>query len=230
MAVAYLIRHGQASFGAANYDALSEIGKQQSTVLGLALRDRLPSEVRIISGAMVRHRETAGLCLAALGRELPETVLPAWNEYDHMGVLEGYHAANPGAAQQFAELAASTGPHKAFQDMFDQALRRWVNATDDPAYAENWTAFTARARTALDTLLDGLGSAGTALVFTSGGPISAICAGLLGLPAEGWLALNRVVVNSSLTKIVRGRSGTSLISFNDHAHLESAPRELLTYR
>jgi hypothetical protein len=43
------------------------------------------------------------------------------------------------------------------------------------------------------------------------------------------VALNRVTVNTGVTKIVSGRAGTSLLSFNDHGHLEGAA-ELLTYR
>jgi len=57
-----------------------------------------------------------------------------------------------------------------------------------------------------------------------------VCAKLLGLPSEGFLSVNRVAVNAALTKIVRGRSGTSLVSYNDHAHFEGEHRDLLTYR
>ncbi len=35
----YLIRHGQASFGAANYDVLSNVGVQQAEHLGTYLSD-----------------------------------------------------------------------------------------------------------------------------------------------------------------------------------------------
>ena len=37
MTTIYLIRHGQASFGAANYDQLSNKGEQQATLLGSIL-------------------------------------------------------------------------------------------------------------------------------------------------------------------------------------------------
>jgi hypothetical protein len=39
-----------------------------------------------------------------------------------------------------------------------------------------------------------------------------------------------VVVNASVTKVVVGRRGTSLVSFNDHSHLEAAEPGLVTYR
>ena len=37
-------------------------------------------------------------------------------------------------------------------------------------------------------------------------------------------------INAGITKIATGRSGLSLISFNEHAHLEIRGREVVTYR
>jgi broad specificity phosphatase PhoE len=67
-------------------------------------------------------------------------------------------------------------------------------------------------------------------VFTSGGVVSAICASILGLTPEAFLSVNRTMVNASLTKIVHGRSGTSLVSLNEHGHFDGPNRELLSYR
>jgi hypothetical protein len=52
---------------------------------------------------------------------------------------------------------------------------------------------------------------------------------LLGLPLERWPEFARIVVNASLTKVTIGRSGTVLLTFNDHAHFED-DRSLITYR
>jgi len=41
-------------------------------------------------------------------------------------------------------------------------------------------------------------------------------------------SFNHVVVNAAITKVVSGRRGVSLISFNEHGHLE--PDQLVTYR
>jgi broad specificity phosphatase PhoE len=71
---------------------------------------------------------------------------------------------------------------------------------------------------------------GTVLASTSGGVIAAICADLLGIGGAGWLELNRVMVNASVTKLIAGSSGNfTMVSFNDHAHLEH-DRSLITYR
>jgi broad specificity phosphatase PhoE len=81
---------------------------------------------------------------------------------------------------------------------------------------------------ALDDAVGGLASGETGLVITSGGVIAACCARLLGVPASAFVAFNHVVVNAAVTKVVHGRRGTSLVSFNEHAHLE--PEGLVTYR
>jgi hypothetical protein len=64
---------------------------------------------------------------------------------------------------------------------------------------------------------------------TSAGVIAVVCARLLGLRVEEWPALARVMVNASLTKVISGRTGQRLLTFNDHAHLEH-DRALITYR
>jgi len=66
MAVVYLIRHGQASFGKANYDQLSDLGHQQSIRLGLAWAERLPMFDKVYLGSMLRHKQTANNCLTAM--------------------------------------------------------------------------------------------------------------------------------------------------------------------
>src|SRR4029450_1607156 len=63
MAVAYLVRHGQASFGAADYDVLSEAGRAQSAVLGAELARRGVVPDRVVTGSSARARETPAVAL-----------------------------------------------------------------------------------------------------------------------------------------------------------------------
>ena len=65
MATIYLFRHGQASFGADDYDKLSPLGERQATVLGQYLRDHDIALDAAYSGDLLRQRETAQLALAA---------------------------------------------------------------------------------------------------------------------------------------------------------------------
>ena len=73
-------------------------------------------------------------------------------------------------------------------------------------------------------------------VATSGGPIAMAAALLVAgravdAPALAtlWAALNRVSVNTGVTKVIAGRRGLSMSTYNEHTHLETDAR-LLTYR
>jgi broad specificity phosphatase PhoE len=70
----------------------------------------------------------------------------------------------------------------------------------------------------------------TALVVSSGGAIAAITAALLGVPPNALIAFNHVSVNTAITKLVVGRGRTTLISSNEHAHVEEVDASLMSYR
>ncbi|RSM80388.1 histidine phosphatase family protein [Kibdelosporangium aridum] len=202
MPLVYLIRHGQASFGADDYDVLSPVGHQQGKHVGAELRRRGVRAGQVWSGTLKRQRDTA--LAAELDADLQQD--PRWNEFDHMGLVREIQGD-------------SVTPH-GFQQSLDAALRNWGGLVD----------FTEAVGSALDDLLKALPSGQTGVVFTSGGVIAAVCAKLWGLDAAGFVAVNRVSVNCGITKLVHGRSGTSLVTYNDHAHFEGEHRDLLTYR
>lgn len=221
-----LVRHGQASFGAADYDVLSEIGEQQAEIVArrLALMD---PPARIVEGTMVRQRDTAEIIGGRLAG-VPRSADPRWDEYDHEDLLRVV-ADDPDYQDELDALNDPDGsPARVFQAVLEASLRRWLES-DGAGYAESWPAFVARVWSAADELLDELDSGQTAIAVTSGGVVSAVCTAALDLGPTQWLRLNRVVVNTSLTRVVRGRGGTNIVSINDHAHLEGHD-DLLTYR
>lgn len=225
MGVIRLVRHGQASFGLKNYDQLSDLGESQSTLLGESLKDRLGDVDLVVCGAMKRHRQTAEAALAAIGLDIAPTVDTRWDEFDHEQVIERFKPAYRSKTVMVADLARRGDPRRQFQLLFDDALERWTGGGHDDEYAESWPAFVDRANAGLGALA----GAGNVLVFTSGGPVSAVAARLLGLGPDGWLRLNRTCANCSETKIVAGRSGVSLVTWNAHPWFDGQ-RELLTYR
>jgi broad specificity phosphatase PhoE len=91
MAVIYLIRHGQASFGSEDYDHLSELGQRQAGILGAYLkRSSIPFDA-LLSGALRRQQDTLAGIVDALGPKTPgPSVMDAFNEYDHVGVIRAY--------------------------------------------------------------------------------------------------------------------------------------------
>src|SRR5215212_4740339 len=88
MSVVLLVRHGQASWGAADYDRLSSLGEQQSRVLGAALAARGVRPDLVVRGAMRRHRQTAEAAAAAAGWAGDVVEDAGWNEFDHQQMLD----------------------------------------------------------------------------------------------------------------------------------------------
>ena len=58
MGTLYLVRHGQASFGAEDYDQLSALGRQQAVRLGEHWRARGLGFDAVITGTLRRHTQT----------------------------------------------------------------------------------------------------------------------------------------------------------------------------
>jgi len=226
----YLIRHGQAAFGEADYDRLSERGTQQARVLGASLTQALRAAHVAVCGDMQRHRQTAQACLDAMGRAVEWRTDAQWNEFDHERIVHAYRPDDADHASLRAELMASPDPRRAFQAMFEAAVARWVGGAHDADYAETWPAFRARCRQALDDLLMQLPRATDALVFTSGGPIATIAQDLLQIPDSHGFKLNWMLVNGGVTKLIVGRRGAHLSTLNGHAHFERGPAGLITYR
>jgi broad specificity phosphatase PhoE len=219
MPVVHLIRHGQASFGAADYDVLSDVGHQQAKLVADALVRRGVRPDRMVAGSLRRQLDTAATCAEAAAWDLPADVDPRLNEYDHVALMR----------EQVPAPGFGPAVGRAFQQTLDVALLDWIDSKRPGADGRTFAQWRDDVLAAQRDVVSSLGRGGTGLVFTSGGVLAAICADLLGLDPAGFVALNRVMVNTGITKIVSGRGSTSLISFNDHGHLEGTP-ELLTYR
>lgn len=227
MPTIYLIRHAQASFGRSDYDRLSPQGEQQAAVLGEALTARGLKPTLIVAGAMRRHAQTAEIVLKAAHIEGPVEVDAGLNEFDHDHVIVAYKPAYKRRAVLLADLARTGHPARAFQEMFSAATQRWAEGEDD-GYPESFAAFCQRSEDAVRRTADRLGKGETAIVFTSGGPIAAVTSRLLNGTDDLWLKLNPVTINTGITKVTAGRSGLTLVSYNEHGHLDGT--ELLSYR
>jgi len=219
VSVLYLVRHGQASFGSDDYDRLSARGDEQSQALGRQLLHSGVAPERIVTGSMTRQRQTAQGLLDAAGWASPTDleVDPGWNEFNASDLIAAYPEKDP----------AATTDTRAFQRILEKASTRWASGDHDGDYRETFSAFTRRVDHALDDVLGSLGSGRSAVVVSSSGAIAWAAARLLDAGFPQWLALNRVTVNSGVTKIVSGASGQSLVTYNEHSHL---PADRVTYR
>ena len=208
MSVLYLVRHGQASFGTDDYDRLSDLGKEQSRITGRFLAAQGIEPDRIVHGEMLRQRQTAEGLLEGMGLSMDAHVDSGWNEYaawELTGVLDD---VDPRAKHD----------SKIFQGELERGAARWASGEHDEDYTETYKQFTSRVERALDDAVAAMESGQTTIVVSSAGAIAWTAARLIGGGFDQWMAFNRVTINTGITKIITGQSGTSLISFNDHGH------------
>lgn len=238
MTTLYLVRHGQASFGAADYDELSALGQRQSALLGQWWRQTGRRVESVALGAMKRHRQTAEACLQAQGADAGEPrVDPGLNEYDFEGILRihrpdlGDHVA---VGRYLAEQAAQgVDPKRAFQRVFNEAVARWTSGAHDADYPESWPAFKQRCVASVWQAAAQARERGHAsvAVFTSGGPIAAIAQAALGVPDAQAFDLAWALLNAGVTQLSARAGRLRLAHFNNVAHLDVAcDPALLTFR
>jgi broad specificity phosphatase PhoE len=219
MGVLLLVRHGQASYGAEDYDVLSDAGAEQSRVLGRVLAAQGLEAAAVVHGAMRRQRDTATLLAESAGWAVSVELDEGWDEFDHLGVA----ARGPSPDAHLED-------RRTFQQAFDAATARWSSGEHDEEYAETWSAFVARVTGALDRACE---RDGVTVVVSSGGPIAVVCATLVepaATPAElprYWHRFNTVTLNAAVTRILVGSTDRRLLSFNEHSHL---PQHLVTHR
>jgi broad specificity phosphatase PhoE len=221
------VRHGQASFGAADYDRLSTRGLEQANVVAQHLMGEGARIDVAVSGALGRQRATAEPIAAALGCELE--IDSRWDEYDADQILT-HHSTSSVRQQRAPGSDAPEVSSREFQDVLERAVLDWIAAGTAGSAAESWPRFSERVSSALTDLHGRLSSGQTALVCTSGGVLAVLCTRLLSVPDPTFVVFNRVTVNAGITRVLLGRSGATLLSFNEQAHLLSDGRWLVTYR
>lgn len=233
MSTLYLIRHGQASFGQENYDQLSELGHAQAQRAGRALSQRIPQFDAVVLGTMHRHRQTAEAFFEEYGHSL-DTLNPGfdagWNEYDHQDILAQLRPELATAASTQQYVAAQPNPKQAFEQIFNDAIDRWIRGEHDEDYIESWAVYHQRVTAALKNIIKQHAQVKNIAVFTSGGPISLVAQSLLGVPAERIMQLNWTLVNCGITKLVATGSRTFVASLNEHAHFEGEDKSFITYK
>ena len=233
MTTIHLVRHGQASLGAADYDRLSATGVRQSELLGRWWKQLGMRFDAVAIGSHRRHRDSALACLAALGVPFDPAEDAALDEFDGEAVLRAHRAdlADGGAIERF--FASEAEPARAFQSIFGAAVVRWVGGEHDGDYGEPWPAFRSRCLGAFEAIVRRAKDEGHAnvAVFTSGGPITVACQAALGIPDARVLSLNWALLNAGVTRIRAASSGLRLAQFNAVPHLEVAGDDsLLTHR
>jgi len=216
MGTLYLVRHGQASLGAADYDALSELGTRQCRALGEWFAARGIRFEAVLRGTLTRHVQSLAGIVEGYGSGLPEALpWPGLNEYDSYALLRTVH---PGP------LVPPTSPEAARSHfrLLRDALTRWVAGETRPEGMPNWANFSAGVAAALDHVRSR--HEGEVLLVSSGGPIATAVHQVLCTPPAAMIELNMRIRNSALTEFVFTPRRHVLQSYNHLPHLDAAER------
>lgn len=232
----YLIRHGQASFGADNYDRLSDTGVMQSVILGDHLAQRSVPFDAVYTGGMDRQEKTAEQVLKRYlkrGQTLPDPVVDnRFNEYDAHAVWQTHAALMRSEGDELLdafEKDRSNG--KKFQKVFAKVLNRWISGAYDTPGVETWQAFKARVSEGLLTLIRAWQSSHTIAVFSSGGAISVAVQQSLNLSDPDAIELSWQIMNGAVTRMKFSGDRLTLSGFNNVTHFEiTGDNRFLTYR
>ena len=220
----YLVRHGQASFGKANYDELSELGARQAYWLGEYFHSLSLTFDRVVTGSLLRQQDTAKHLLQGLRQNLPVTIDPGFNEFDFKTVATVYcHAAG-------IDLPSTQHGGKLFFQMLRNAILAWSAGelhtnTDDngPSIAgqhglESWPDFNDRVADAMKAIVSSE-SDENVLVVSSGGAMALAVSQILGCDVETMIDLNMQTRNTGFHQLFFNQRGFQLSSFNALPHL-----------
>ena len=240
MSTLLLIRHGQASFGAGDYDKLSELGITQSFFLGEYWVERGMKLDAVFSGEQVRQKHTLEIVsdvYRAAGSDFPESgINGAFNEYDATGIMT--HLL-PKLLKENSELQEivnkssgidtnSPEGRKIFQLAFEIVMDHWIAGKTEVEEVETWAHFKARVLDGIKKIVADFPSGKTVAVFTSGGAISATLQYAIQSPDKVALGLGWVVKNGSVTEFRYNADRFTLTGFNMTPHFYDDV--LVTYR
>ena len=205
-----LIRHGQASLGAQDYDRLSALGLTQARLLGARLgRDgsaTTQDEPLVVTGSMRRHRQTLN-CLGMKGRSRVDQSL---NEFTVNELIKSAVAQARCLGLKVPDSRIFEDPvaHlQALLDWFPEVLDVWQQGRLTCPHNGTWQSFRQRVLAPVEGWRVALEGGRDVLVVTSAGVISAVAAELLGRSLAWQRELNVTLYNSAITELILGDDG-----------------------
>lgn len=222
MGTIYLVRHGQASFGADDYDQLSDLGRRQSEQLGHYWAQRGFKPDAVITGSLKRHAQTWAGIAEGVGAGLSPLVWPGLNEYDSHAVIQTVHPT-PLPRPDTPEL------YKQHFRLLRDGLAMWMAGTVTPHGMPTYEDFVQGITQALDHVRTHHQGQNVVIV-SSGGPISTIVGHILGTSPEKTIELNMRIRNSAVSELQFNPKRHMLLTYNTLPHLDDPSfKDWITY-
>jgi broad specificity phosphatase PhoE len=215
MGTLYLVRHGQASFGAADYDQLSALGARQCQALGRWFAERGVQFEAVLRGSLRRHAQSLEALAQGHGNVPQPLLWPGLNEYDGEAVVRAVH---PGP------LAPADTPdaYRHHFRLLREGLLAWMAGSTQPAGMPPYADWVAGIVGALDHVRTRY--SGNVLVVSSGGPIATAVGQVLGTSPATTIDLNYRMRNSAVTELTFTPKRHLLVTYNHLPHLDTPER------
>ncbi|MBT9507721.1 histidine phosphatase family protein [Rhodoferax sp.] len=213
MGTLYLVRHGQASFGAEDYDNLSPLGQQQSVRLGEYFRQKGITFDAVLTGTLRRQVQTYAGIRQGGGFDLEALVWPGLNEYDSEAVIATMH-------DHKLEKPDTPEMYRHHFRLLRDGLTQWMNGVVSPKGMPSYPEFQHGVTSALEHVRKHC--EGNVLIVSSGGPISTAVGHVLGTMPETTIELNMRIRNSAITEFAFNPKRHTLLTYNTLPHLEHA--------
>jgi len=237
MSKIFLIRHGQASFLADDYDNLSNKGIEQSEALGNYFYDNEIQFDKIYIGNLKRHRQTFEAYSKAFikkGTDLPQPVF--LNELNEHHALEAFKLAydefivvNKNAKLLIEEIESKPElQQNNYIQIFGLFFREFVSGKYplNGHAVQSWSDFRMQTKVGIATVLENTNPSETIGVFTSGGTKSSIIGDSLELKEQKIYELNMAIRNTSFSQLYFSKNNLHILSINEIPHLN---KELITF-
>ncbi|MFK7957866.1 MAG: histidine phosphatase family protein [Lysobacterales bacterium] len=212
-----LVRHGQASLGAENYDELSPLGVQQAVWLGEYFAEREMVFDQVVVGGQHRHRQTLDGISGALSLPPPDAPDTRLNELDFQCLLAAFLAHNPNHPRP------ARGDVRGIFSTFKLAMLAWGDGAFGDEMPETAQQFIDRVGHFVEAITQ-QSSARNILVVSSGGPISTVLKHTMGFGLDTLVGLQVQGRNTGLSHLYFNQSSTYVTSFNNVPHLDHPDR------
>jgi len=215
----YLIRHGQASYGQADYDRLSSRGEEQARAVGHWLATKNISA--LYCGPHRRQIQTAAFARESCPALPAAQELAELAEYPAFEMLQHLVPRLVAEDMKFAALKTTPTP-RLLDEAFHVILAKWAS--------DEWVVdglarvgeFVARVRSGLSLVLAAAASGARIACVTSAGPIGVAVGTTFDLPAARMVRTSIVIRNASISELrfrTQPPEQVSLVTFNTTGHL-----------
>lgn len=237
MSKIYLIRHGQASFLADDYDNLSDIGILQSKALGdFFVKNQIYLD-KIYIGKLRRHQQTFDSFSLAFDNKNIKLPVPIFlKELNEHQALESFKIESEKFIEQniaaqnlyLAMQEDDTLKKKNTIQIFGMFMKKFVVGKYplNGSAIQSWSDFRTQTKQGIATILKNTNKGETIGVFTSGGTKSSIIGDSLGLNENKISELNMAIRNTSFSQLIYSKNTIKPFSINEIPHLT---KEITTF-